>query len=317
MTKTIVGLFENARDAQATRSDLKDLGLDQDTTTLVEQHEPELRSRLVAAGIPQRDAQLLADGVGRGQQLIVAQGIADDDAQQVAAMMDRHNVIDINRTQPTQQRTARTTTSTTASASALNTNLYDGQDLVVPIIEEELRIGKRAVEGGGVRVRTRMEEVPVSEQVTLRDETVSVERHAVDRAVTDADLAAMHDETFELHETDEEAVVSKEARIVEEVVINKRVQDRTETVQDTVRRTQVDVNELPGQTTTRAVTTSGMTASTAPAPATLDVSTSSTATDEGAIEGGAAKAGNAVERAVGADMDRDGDVGQRDPRNNR
>lgn len=101
MTKTVVGLFENARDVDATRSDLKALDLDQHTTTFVDRHEPDLRDRLVEAGIPQPDAQLLADGVGQGQQLIVAQGIADDDAVEVTAIMDRHNVIDGNRTAST------------------------------------------------------------------------------------------------------------------------------------------------------------------------------------------------------------------------
>ena len=60
----------------------------------------------------------------------------------------------------------------------------------------------------------------------------------------------MHDETIEVHETDEEAVVDKQARVVEEVVVRKDAQERTETVQDTVRRTHVDVDEVAGQTTT-------------------------------------------------------------------
>jgi uncharacterized protein (TIGR02271 family) len=194
----------------------------------------------------------------------------------------------------------------------MNTSLYEGQDMVVPIVEEQLRIGKRAVERGGVRVRSRIENVPVTEQVTLREETVQVERRAVDRAVTDADLAAMHDETIEVTETDEEAVVDKQARVVEEIVVHKDAQERTETVQDTVRRTQVDVDEVAGQTTTSgtARTVGAITGST------VDVDTASTATDEGAIERGASKLGNTLEGATGADLDRDGDVGRRDPRNN-
>lgn len=315
MSKTVIGLFENASDAEATNSELESLGLGSETTTYVRKHEPELSNRLIEAGIPQQDAQLFADGVGQGHQLIVVQGIADDDAEEAAAIMDRHNVIDINRMAPNKQRMSleRKASSTSGTAaSALNTNLYEGQDMVVPIVEEQLRIGKRAVEGGGVRVRTRIEEVPVNEQVTLREETVSVQRRPVDRAVTDADIASMHDETFELRETDEEAVVSKQARVVEEVVIKKDVEDRTETVTDSVRRTKVDVDEMTGQTRTSEVSTTDVSAT----GATLDVDTTSTASDEGAIERGASKLGNAAERALGTDMDRDGDVGRRDPRDN-
>ena len=263
-----------------------------------------------------RMRNLFSEGVGQGNQLIVVQGIADDDAEQAAAIMDRHHVVDLSRRQPNYrpqslQRTASSTTSSAASSTAMNTNLYEGQDMVVPIVEEQLRIGTRAVERGGVRVRTHIEEVPVNEQVTLREETVQVERRPVNRAVTDADLAAMHDDTIEVTETDEEAVVSKEARVVEEVVVRKDAQERTETVQDTVRRTQVDVDQVAGQTTT-----SGTARSVGATGSTVDVDTSSTATDEGTIERGASTLGNATERATGADIDRDGDVGRRDPRNN-
>jgi stress response protein YsnF len=41
----------------------------------------------------------------------------------------------------------------------------------------------------------------------------------------------------------EEAVVGKEARVVEEVTLRKDVGERTETVRDTTRRTEVKVND--------------------------------------------------------------------------
>ena len=47
-------------------------------------------------------------------------------------------------------------------------------------------------------------------------------------------------------ETDEEAVVAKTARVTEEVVISKDVTERTERVSDTVRRTEVDVENTAG-----------------------------------------------------------------------
>lgn len=305
MTKTVIGLFANNNDATAALREIKDAGIGRETTTFVQQSEPQLTSRLVEAGIPQQDAALFSDGVAKGNCLIVVQGITNDDAQQANAIMERYNVVDISR-QMSGLRTS-STASSEASAATMKTNQYEGQDMVVPIVEEELRIGKRMVEGGGVRVSTRIEEVAVNEQVTLRDETVAVERRSVDRPVTDADLTSMQDRTFEMREHDEEAVVSKQARVVEEVVVRKDATERTETVQDSVRRTRVDVDQLAGQSTG-----SGMTS----ADETLDVATSSTTSEEGAIERGASKMGNAVERAVGADIDRDGDIGRRDQRNN-
>jgi uncharacterized protein (TIGR02271 family) len=89
--------------------------------------------------------------------------------------------------------------------------------------------------------------MPVEETVRLREETVRVERRPVDRPATAADLKANADETIELTETAEEAVVSKRARVVEEVVVHKDVEEHTETVRDTVRRTDVDVDRDAGE----------------------------------------------------------------------
>ena len=199
----------------------------------------------------------------------------------------------------------------TRTAATQRTDVAAGEELTIPVVEEDVRIGTREVETGGVRVTKRVEEVPVSEQVTLRDETVHVERVPVDRPVADADLAGERESTLEVREVHEEAVVDKQARVVEEVVVRKDAQEHTETVQETARRTRVDVDAVDGPATSRSVTSEAVTSD-----ATVDVDTASTTTDEGAIERGASKLGNAVERATGADIDRDGDVGRRDPRNN-
>jgi uncharacterized protein (TIGR02271 family) len=119
-----------------------------------------------------------------------------------------------------------------------------GEQTRIPIVEEELQVGKRAVQRGGVRVYQRMTEKPVQESVQLREEHVNVERHPVDQPATEADMAALKEGTVELRETAEEPVVSKTARVVEEVVVGKEATERTENISDTVRRTEVDVEQL-------------------------------------------------------------------------
>ena len=122
----------------------------------------------------------------------------------------------------------------------------------IPVVEEELKVGKREVERGGVRVETRVEERPVEEQVNLREERVRVERRPVDRPASEADFnEAQHGRSFEVREKSEEAVIGKEARVVEEVVVGKEAQERTETVRDTVRKTEVDVVETDRDAKTR------------------------------------------------------------------
>lgn len=123
-------------------------------------------------------------------------------------------------------------------------HLDEGGEVTLPVVEEELAVGKRVIERGGVRVVSRVTESPVEETVRLREERVRVDRRPVDRAVSDADLANFQEGTIELTERAEEAVVTKQARVVEEVLVGKEVTEREETVRDTVRRTDVDVEEI-------------------------------------------------------------------------
>lgn len=119
----------------------------------------------------------------------------------------------------------------------------DQDEAVLPVVEEEVDIGKQQVQTGGVRVHTKIEERPVEEQVNLREERVNVERRSVDRPLSDADRNAFKEQSFEVTETAEEPVVRKRARVIEEVVVGKDVRERTETVRDTVRRQDVHVHE--------------------------------------------------------------------------
>jgi len=134
-----------------------------------------------------------------------------------------------------------------------NTNRAEGVyrgEARVPVVEEELQVGKREVERGGVRVESRVEEVPVEQDVRLHEEHVRVERRPVDRPVSDAE-GLFREGTVEVTERAEVPVVAKEARVVEEVIVNKEVGERTETVRDTVRRTDVNVEEVEGTTETK------------------------------------------------------------------
>jgi uncharacterized protein (TIGR02271 family) len=120
----------------------------------------------------------------------------------------------------------------------------DEGEVRIPVVEEEVHVGTRQVERGGVRIYSHTAEQPVEREVRLRDERVTVERRPADRPATERDLAAFKEGTIEVAETHEEVTVSKQARVVEEVVINKDVREHTETVRDTARRTEVDVQPI-------------------------------------------------------------------------
>lgn len=113
----------------------------------------------------------------------------------------------------------------------------------LPIIDEKVDIGKREVRRGGIRVRTSVHEEPVSEDVTLREENIHVDRHPTNRPATEADINKMRDQEFEMRETDEEAVVNKRARVTEEVHIAKETEQHRKKIRDTERHTDVDIED--------------------------------------------------------------------------
>ena len=134
-----------------------------------------------------------------------------------------------------------------AQAQPLTRDEIERDRETLQVMREDLKVGKRAVERGGVRVHQRITETPVQEQVTLNEEHAVVERRPVDRPASAADLAAFKEGEMEIRESAEEAVVSKTARVVEEVSIGKEASQRTETVSDTVRSTDVEVERTGGQ----------------------------------------------------------------------
>ncbi|MGF9762214.1 YsnF/AvaK domain-containing protein, partial [Microvirga sp. 0TCS3.31] len=141
-----------------------------------------------------------------------------------------------------------TTTATAEAGLGAASQRSSSGDEVIPVAEEELHVGKRDVSHGRVRIRSYVVERPVSEQVSLREEHVEVERRPVSGTAQAGAIAGdpFQERTIEVEERSEEAVVSKEARVVEEVVVRKQAEQRTETISDTVRKTEVDVEDERG-----------------------------------------------------------------------
>ncbi len=180
-----------------------------------------------------------SDAVSRGGVVVTVDADSDEIAHRATAAMDRYGAdMDAGSSSG-----AGVSSGASAGVRQGGTNYADDVQ-TLPVIEEELQIGKREVERGGVRVRSHVIERPIEEVVRLREERVRVERRPVNRLVTDADLQAFREGTIDITERAEEVVVNKQARVVEEVVVGKEVAERTETIRDTVRRTDVEVEEL-------------------------------------------------------------------------
>lgn len=216
---------------------------------------------LTQVGVPEHDAHFYAEAVRRGGTLVIV-AAADDRASEVADILSGAGAVDVEKRR--EHFTATGFTGYSAEAPPFTTDevareratyrqqktadtgrrVVDQAAVSVPVVEEELKVGKRIVERGHVQVTARVHEIPVQEQVTLREEHVTVQRRPVDRPVSPGDTTAFKEGAFDLTEYAEEAVVSKEARVVEEVVVQREVQEHTETVRDTVRRTDVAVENV-------------------------------------------------------------------------
>ena len=215
---------------------------------------------LTHVGVPEEDAAHYNEGVRRGGTLLAVRA-QDEAAHKVAQILGDDGAVDIDERAAQYKQDgflpspAVPLTNTPAStapavpavpATAYGSNVNREGETVLPVVAEELEVGKREVQRGGVRVYTHVTEQPVQEQVNLREEHVNVERRPVDRPIAAGDAAAFQEGKIEVREMAEEAVIAKEARVVEEVVVGKQVTDRTQVVQDTVRRTDVEVESLPG-----------------------------------------------------------------------
>jgi uncharacterized protein (TIGR02271 family) len=210
-----------------------------------------ITASLVDLGVDNEYAGYYAEGVRRGGTLVVAHA-EDTWEDKISDIMSRHDPVDMSTRASTWKASGwsgfedssqpYTTDQLTTEREQYRT-LDNGDEARLQVVEEELKVGKRDVEKGGVRAHTYVTEKPVEEQVHLREEHVSVERHPVDRPATEADFIT-GDQSIEVTEMAEEAVVSKEARVVEEVVVKKEVEERDETIRDTVRRKDVQVEPM-------------------------------------------------------------------------
>lgn len=265
MSDTIIAVFDTAEHAALAIADLKNSGVpdsaisqhrEADTTTTSTSastgQKPGFWSNLFG-GEPERahDTSVYDRSMATGGSVVSVQAPANV-MDQVVEILERHNPVDIDERAAGYQETTATSyaTPTAVPAATARPTVDDG---VVQLSEESLAVGKRAVNRGTTRVRRYVVETPISEDVTLRDETVSVERRKVADG-TAIPSTAFTDKVIEMTETDEEVVVSKTARVVEEVVIKKDVSDRVETVRDTVRRDEVEITKEPGVVTSGTTT---------------------------------------------------------------
>jgi uncharacterized protein (TIGR02271 family) len=222
---------------------------------------------LTRLGVSEDDANYYAEGVRRGGTLISVEA-SDERAERAVVIMKRHGAVEIDKRAAQWRDEGWSGFDSNATQTAYNAFAGGGQtnatasevtaehervaatpraargQVAVPVVEEQLQVGKREVERGGVRVQTHVTEKAVEENVELREEHVNVERRPVDYTFHGTESEAFKESLVEIREAYEELVVNKKARVVEEVVVNKDVEQHTETIHETLRRTDVNVEPI-------------------------------------------------------------------------
>jgi uncharacterized protein (TIGR02271 family) len=256
----IVTLFDTAEHAEAARRNLEAAGFPGSEISVVSNktltaagqtlREPGLWHRLFGRDIEQHEATVYGRTVESGG-VVLTLRVPESDIPKAMGILNAHKVVDVQDRAVQHGLLSSAAAAATpppppkAAAAAATVTAPVSKDQVLRLAEEQLDVGKRLVQEGTTRIRRFVTEKPVEAQVTLHEEHAQVVRRAVSdpKFVKDIDWA---DTTVEVTETAEEAVVSKSARIAEEVVISKEGTDHVETVRDTVRRQQVEVEREPG-----------------------------------------------------------------------
>lgn len=282
MAHTLAAVFHNRADAERARAELLTSGFSNANIQLSEAATPAGATASTGESIGSSikhfftdlfsddDKSVYSEAINRGKVVLTVQSDSDSEIERAADIVNGYDPIDIdeqqsqwraagwNTTQSQSRVQVQNQQSATGTRTATQTGSQQGvsqsqssmqyanteAERTIPVVEEQLRVGKRVVQRGGVRIFQRLVETPVQENVTLREEHVKVERHAVDRPADPAQIDTFKEGTVELREMAEEAVVQKTARVVEEVVVGKQVTQRQDQISDTVRRTEVDVEQL-------------------------------------------------------------------------
>ena len=243
MSTAAIGLFESRTQAQNALQELVNAGFSRVNVQLISRNggaagTEDLSGQLMRMGLPDNDVRLYSSHLNGGKALVAVK-TTDAEVDKAESILERNGATQLDGAD-------ETSTSELASKRTEPLGVSgkpSSQETVIPVIEEELQVGKREETRRRVRIYPRIVDEPVNEQVSLRQEHVEVQRRAVDRPVEDRDLQALKQGTVEMTETGEEAVVQKSARVVEEIVLSKGVTQENRTIHDTVRKTEVNVDE--------------------------------------------------------------------------
>lgn len=221
---TIVSAFDDDKVARQALQALRDEGFGEKDVQVLGGAVEKVRKTLTDDGFAKDEVDSLVEALEGGKTLVVAR-VEEGKADKADEILQRHEAQEAEASGAGETRAA------------------------VPVVEEEVEIGKTKTSGGGLRVSSRVKEKPVEANVTLREDRVEAERRDADRELSPEEAdAAFKEKTIEVTGSREEAEIEKKARVTGEVEVSKEAAERKETIRDTVRKTDVEVEKVGGDT---------------------------------------------------------------------
>ena len=229
--RTLTAFFDSQADAEEAVARLRALGLGDTEVRMTGGEDYQNRSysdndrgfweSISDFFFPPEDQATYAEGLRRGGYLVTVSSIPESQYDQVLDILDDEGSVDIDEraeswrsegwsgasgvtggvadasdigslSESTREACSGATSSMASDASRTSEL---GDDEVIPVVQEQLRVGKRDVNLGRVRVRSYVVEQPVKEDVTLREERVEIERSL---SASDGDVPAILDRAADM-----------------------------------------------------------------------------------------------------------------------
>ena len=168
-------------------------------------------------------------------------GLAQGDATAATTTTDTHSTETMATGLTTGAMAAATKAPSKAQAKSASSTAKAGDDVEVALHEEQVKVGKRTVDAGSVRLRKVIRTEIVNQPVEVRHEDFVVERVTADQVHAGTATSDFQDETIDVPLSREEVVFSKEAHVTGAVRLNKTSTSETQNVSETVRKEDVEV----------------------------------------------------------------------------
>lgn len=275
----IVTLFDSAQQAEAAKRNLVKAGFSDRDISLIsgerlqqEGHSvrhPSLWQRLFGHTVDQDQADVYTRAMDKGG-VVLTLRTEEETLARAMTILHSHDSVEVpSRMQSSVEKGTRAPgidpTAGKQFAGEINDRQAEPQRSsltgdeseadILRLAEEQVEVGKRLVSEGSTRVRRYTVTDSVSEDISLHEQHADIFRRSVNEPALAGEVD-WSEKTVEVAETHEQPEINKTTHVKEEVVVRTAGSDRTETINDTVRRQEVDIDparsglerELPGTT---------------------------------------------------------------------